>query len=248
MQNFKQTFLIRLMKVMAVLLIVIGGSLHAFSQSVSVNTTGLPPNSEAGLDVDFTNMGFLIPRVALTSTSVSAPMLSHEAGMMVYNTTVSGSLIPAFYINDGTKWNLLETNGYSAGDMQFWNGTTWDLIPAGKPGQLLQLGTTSIPLWVGAGYASLITAPAENLTSTSVTTGGNITTDGGVAVTARGVCWSTSPNPDASLSTKTIDGSGTGAFVSNISGLVTGTTYYLRAYATNATGIVYGAQVLVRTP
>ena len=40
----------------------------------------------------------------------------------------------------------------------------------------------------------------------------------------------------------TVDGSGTGAFTSNITGLTAGTTYYVRAYATNDVGTAYGEQ------
>jgi len=79
-------------------------------------------------------------------------------------------------------------------------------------------------------------------TSTSVLCGGNVTSDGYNLVTARGVCWSTSKNPTINGS-KTIDGSGTGSFTSNITGLNKGTLYYVRAYATNEAGTVYGNQV-----
>ena len=71
--------------------------------------------------------------------------------------------------------------------------------------------------------------------------GGNVTSDGNLDVTARGVCWSTSPNPTISNS-KTTDGTGTGSFTSNVTGLAEGTTYYVRAYATNSKGTAYGAE------
>ena len=77
--------------------------------------------------------------------------------------------------------------------------------------------------------------------------GGNVIDDGGSVVTARGVCWSTSPNPTISLITKTIDGTGTGAFTSSITGLTAGTTYYVRAYATNNIGDGYGTQLVFTT-
>jgi hypothetical protein len=67
-------------------------------------------------------------------------------------------------------------------------------------------------------------------------------------VTARGVCWSTSVNPTIALSTKTTDGIGTGTFTSSITGLTLGTTYYVRAYATNSVGTAYGNQVSYTTP
>jgi hypothetical protein len=69
---------------------------------------------------------------------------------------------------------------------------------------------------------------------------GNVTSDGGGTITARGICWSTSANPTISDS-HTHDGTGTGAFTSRITGLKAFTTYYFRAYATNAAGTAYGA-------
>ncbi len=57
----------------------------------------------------------------------------------------------------------------------------------------------------------------------------------------RGVCWSTSQNPTVSNS-HTTNGSGTGSFTSNITGLTENTTYYVRAYATDSKGTSYGEQ------
>lgn len=77
--------------------------------------------------------------------------------------------------------------------------------------------------------------------------GGTVSSDGGFSVTARGVCWSVSPEPTVS-NLHTVDGSGTGTFVSTITGLLSSTTYYVRAYATNANGTVYGEQRTITTP
>ncbi len=248
MQNVCRKVSKKLVRSCFVLLVILGGTLTAFSQSVSVNTTGSPPNASAGLDVDFPNLGFLIPRVALSGTTSFSPLTAHVAGMMVYNTAIAGDVVPAFYLNDGSKWLLCESSGISAGDMQYWNGNTWDIISAGQTGQLLQLGSTGIPVWVGAGYATLIAVPISALTSTTASSGGNITSDGGFSITSRGVCWNTSSNPTIALATKTIDGAGSGSYVSNLTGLTAGTIYYLRAYATNITGTVYGNQVIFKTP
>ncbi|MBR6064146.1 MAG: hypothetical protein IKP54_08345 [Bacteroidales bacterium] len=87
----------------------------------------------------------------------------------------------------------------------------------------------------------------SNITSTSATCGGNVTATGGASVTAKGVCWSTSQNPTTSDS-HTTNGSGTGSFTSNITGLTPGTTYYVRAYATNSAGTAYGEQRSLTTP
>jgi len=88
----------------------------------------------------------------------------------------------------------------------------------------------------------LTTAAVTNIGPTSATSGGNITTDGGAAVTERGVCWSLNENPSLSDS-HTTDGSGSGVFISALSGLTADTTYFVRAYAVNSVGTSYGNEV-----
>ena len=80
-----------------------------------------------------------------------------------------------------------------------------------------------------------------NITTSSATCGGNVTFDGNATVTSRGVCWGTYPNPTIN-DNKTVDGSGTGTFTSNLTNLTENTTYYVRAYATNEKGTSYGEQ------
>lgn len=85
------------------------------------------------------------------------------------------------------------------------------------------------------------TSNVTNIQSSSAKCGGNVTNDGGGNVTARGVCWSTDRNPTIN-DAHTNDGSGIGSFISTISNISYGRTYYVRAYATNAAGTSYGAQ------
>jgi uncharacterized protein (TIGR02145 family) len=83
------------------------------------------------------------------------------------------------------------------------------------------------------------TAAVDAVTETTAQCGGTVTSDGGAAVTARGVCWSTGQSPTIADS-KTIDGSGTGSFTSSITDLSADTEYHVRAYATNSVGTGYG--------
>ena len=102
--------------------------------------------------------------------------------------------------------------------------------------------TTIIPVQL----ATLTTTTISSITETSAVSGGDITNNGGGAVTSRGICWGTNTNPtlaDNSL----VNGSGTGSFVNNLSGLINGITYYVRAYAINSAGTSYGNEVSFKT-
>ncbi len=83
------------------------------------------------------------------------------------------------------------------------------------------------------------TAEVTEITALSAISGGSITSDQGYGVTARGICWSTNATPTITDSI-TNDGAGGGDFTSNFSNLNAATTYFVRAYATNANGTGYG--------
>ena len=99
----------------------------------------------------------------------------------------------------------------------------------------LEIKTANVPV--------LTTTLATLTFGGGASSGGNITDNSGSDVTARGVVWSTNTTPTIDLPTKTVDGSGDGVFTSAISGLTAGTTYYVRAYATNGAGTAYGDQI-----
>ena len=90
------------------------------------------------------------------------------------------------------------------------------------------------------------TLEIAGLSQTTAVAGGNVTSDGGAEVTARGVCWSTSQEPTVE-GEHTTDGAGTGEYQSNLSGLTANTTYYVRAYATNSEGTAYGEEISFTT-
>ena len=93
---------------------------------------------------------------------------------------------------------------------------------------------------------TVVTTVASSITGVSAVSGGNVTADGGAQVTARGVCWSTSPNPTIS-DNHTTNGTGFGGFTSSVTNLVAKTTYYIRAYATNIVGTAYGQNDTITT-
>lgn len=92
----------------------------------------------------------------------------------------------------------------------------------------------------------LTTTDISNVTQTTANCSGNITSDGGAAITIRGVCWGTSENPTIKCC-KTADGQGMGIFTSFIDGLIPSTTYFVRAYAINSKGVAYGNELSFKT-
>ena len=105
---------------------------------------------------------------------------------------------------------------------------------------------TTITTTVCPSLAVISTSAVTSVTQTTAVSGGTISYQGSSAIAARGICWSTSINPTIANS-NTNNGTGIGAFTSNLSGLVAGTTCYLRAYATNGSGPSYGNQVSFTT-
>ena len=93
---------------------------------------------------------------------------------------------------------------------------------------------------------TVTTDAASAIVSTSAKCGGSVTAVGGAEVSARGVCVKRDPHPTIA-DMHTTDGSGAGSFTSSIKGLLPNTTYYVRAYATNSQGTVYGGEVSFTT-
>ena len=117
---------------------------------------------------------------------------------------------------------------------------------------MMMLLLTSSLMYVGcakeeAELATVTTAAITASPNGTAVAGGNVTDDGGADVTARGVCYASAANPTISDS-KTSDGTGVGAFTSNLSQLAPGATYHARAYATNSEGTAYGADVMFTVP
>lgn len=174
-----------------------------------------------------------------------------------------------FYMRgyDGNSWtncdDVAQLNAYASKDE-----TTYTVRPDGKVIVIYSDYVTSAP-WGDAGWTVgeiadfmppacftpqgavqpptlAATTAASSIATTTASSGGDITDDDGDAVTARGVCWNTTGTPTTADS-KTTDGTGTGVFTSNLTGLTANTTYYVRAYATNGGGTGYGAEVSFTT-
>ncbi|MFK5880015.1 MAG: SUMF1/EgtB/PvdO family nonheme iron enzyme [Flavobacteriaceae bacterium] len=89
---------------------------------------------------------------------------------------------------------------------------------------------------------TLTTLDITDITPANANSGGDITATGGADITAKGVCWTTSPEPTI-LDFATDEGNNPSNYTSNITGLTANTTYYVRAYATNSKGTGYGNEL-----
>lgn len=98
--------------------------------------------------------------------------------------------------------------------------------------------TATLPVVTTSSFTNYLTANPKS--------GGNISSDGGSPVIARGIVWGTTTNPTI-LDSKTLDGMGIGTFVSTMTGLSPNTKYYVRAYATNSKGTSYGNEKTITT-
>jgi hypothetical protein len=95
--------------------------------------------------------------------------------------------------------------------------------------------------------ATLTTTAPASITNVSASIGGNITADGGGAISERGICWSTTPGTGEGWTQVAASSPGTGTYSVGLTGLSEGTLYYIRAYAENSAGTAFGDAVTVLT-
>lgn len=184
--------------------------------------------------------------------------LNGEDGVSIQNTEVigdslfvtlsDGQTINAGFVRgpEGSGSGSSLADGNNPGDMYFWDGNDWAFIPIGSPGQVLQINTSGLPQWAGGGYATVLTLDASAIGAQTATLNGDILEDGGSAITEKGFVYGTTPAPTLTNEVLTA-GSGTGSFNATATGLDIGQTYYVRAYATNDAGTVYGNEIVFTT-
>lgn len=96
------------------------------------------------------------------------------------------------------------------------------------------------------GLAKVQTASVDGIHNTSARVGGKITDNGGAEITERGIYWGTASSP-VSSGTKLNIGTGSGTFYDTLRGLSSGKKYYVKAFATNSQGTVYGDETFFTT-
>lgn len=136
---------------------------NIFAQNVGISASGAPPDNSAGLDVNFTDRGFLPPRVALTAANAAGPITSPATGLIVYNTATAGTgtnqVTPGLYYNHGTPasplWLKFGGRMYfkasATGGILNYASTTFAVIPGTSISFTIPTGLTAdVLIW---GYA-----------------------------------------------------------------------------------------------
>lgn len=134
----------------------------ASAQNVGINATGATPDASAGLDVNFTNKGLLIPRVALTSVAAAAPLTAPAVSLLVYNTATAGTapndVTPGYYYWAGTAWSRLAVSSAQA--------TRWSITG--------NTGTNPAANFIGTTDAQDLSIRTNNTETMRVSSGGNV--------------------------------------------------------------------------
>lgn len=98
----------------SIALVALLSSPLTYGQNIGINATGATPNTSAMLDVDATNKGVLIPRVALTAANVAGPVATPATSLLVYNTATAGTapnnVTPGFYYWNGARWEKISND------------------------------------------------------------------------------------------------------------------------------------------
>jgi uncharacterized protein (TIGR02145 family) len=192
------------------------------------------------------------------------PVGWHLSGIAEWNSSGLGTLSPNSLKETGTiHWpapNAGATNatGFTAVPSNYWSSVVlmhdshdypfraYCYGLDGSYGETSMKNGNNVRCLMNYKLPIIKTSSVSSITFNSATSGGIITSDGSYAVSERGICWSTTDNPTI-YDNHLKDLTGTGSFTCSITGLTPGTTYYLKAYATNSSGTAYGDQVIFCT-
>jgi hypothetical protein len=220
-----------------------GPSVYTETQTPTTNVNGLA-SIEIGTGVVVSG-SFSTINWALGSYFIKTEV--DPLGGSTYTITGTTQLTSVPYALFSATSGSGETPGTAVGDMKYWNGTAWVIIPIGAPGQSLKVTPSNIPQWSTASALSTVTSDSvTSVVAQSANFAGTVTSSGGELVLSRGFCYNTSINPTVSNSV-VITGSGVGSFSGSFSGLSANTTYYARAFSTSIAGTSYGSQLTFTT-
>ena len=218
-------------------------------RAYAINSLG----TSYGADISFTTLSsILVPSAVTAINTNSITAFSAGSGGYILNdggaaitergTVYSVNAIPT--IADAKATVSGTTGSFSTSLTGLLPGTTYHYrayaTNIAGTGYGNEYTFTTLPL------ATVTTGAATLINATNATIGGNVSSDGGVAITERGVVFATTANPTVANTKFTVTGT-TGVFSGIITGLVSGTTYHIRAFATNANGTAYGADLTFTT-
>jgi hypothetical protein len=238
-----------------------GFGLGVFSSSLS----GLLPNTTYyyrayatnsigtayGTILSFTTLSYPVLTTTLTSSittsgAISGGTITSDGGAAVTARGICWSTTSNPTLGSNKSVNGIGIGTFSSSITSLTPNTTYYVRAYATNSSGTSYGNQITFTTLSVNLPSITTNSATSILSTSASSGGNITSDGGATVTARGVCWSTTANPTLA-SNKTLNGLNIGSFSSSITGLTANTTYYVRAYATNSSGTSYGNQITFTT-
>ncbi|CAM3774750.1 DUF1566 domain-containing protein [Flavobacterium gelidilacus] len=218
-----------------------------FARAYATNSDG----TAYGKSISFTTLQATIPIISLTTeanlitaTTVKTGGIITNSGAsavtsrgVCYSNTITSPTIANTKTNDGTGIGTFVSSltGLTPNTTYYIRAYATNAIGTAY-GDIKSFTTTSATIATG-----LTTTAISIITQTSANSGGNIAGDGGATITSRGVCWSNTTSSPTTSNSKTTDGNGIGTFSSNMTSLLPGTTYYVRAYATNSAGTAYGS-------
>ena len=219
-----------------------------YARAYGENSRGVSYGSE----VTFTTPGVpILTTIAVsniaTTSATSGGTINGDGGSAITAKGIVWSILPNPTVELTTKTNEgTGSNSYSSSLTGLTPNVKYYVraYATNKTGTAYgqEISFTTLPL----SLSTLTTNVASSITTTSAVSGGNITADGGSPVTARGICWNPNGSPVIEQA-RTQDGSGTGTFMSSMIGLAPNTTYFVRAYATNAVGTSYGEEITFTT-
>ena len=200
------------------------GTLSSFG-SVCINTTAGPST-------------FTISGTELTTASVSLGALTGYT----YSTTSGGTYTTTLTLpQTGGTFSATVYVKFSPTLVQSYNG---NIVVSG--GGATSVNCAATGSGINTAPAVTTTSPATLVTGITASCSGNVTDGGCTAVTARGICYGLTVNPDIT-GTKTTETGTTGVFTSNLTGLTPATTYHYRAYVTSSVATTYGSDFTFTT-
>jgi len=155
----------------------------------------------------------------------------------------NGQVLTIF--NNTPQWVASNTpQGTTFGQLLHWNGTSWAILDAGTEGQILTM-KNGTPQWgsYSPGLAQVETIEVNQIGATNAFVVAEVLSEGGNAVSERGILWGNSPNLNINDANKIINGYSSGSYTTQITELTMGVTYYTKAYAINTAGTAYGSEL-----